>query len=52
MTLADIIILSIIALSIIYSVYRLIRNRDKEGCNGCDHSQPKWITDYKRKLKD
>lgn len=51
MTLADFIILSLIGLAIIFSIYRMIKNREKEGCAGCDHAQPKWITDYKRKLK-
>lgn len=51
MTLADVIILSIIGLSIAYSVYRMIKNRSKDGCAGCsDHAQPKWIKDYKRKI--
>lgn len=51
MTLADVIILSLIALAIIFSIYRIYANRQKEGCAGCDQAQPKWITDYKRKVK-
>lgn len=51
MTIADFIILSLIALAIIYSIFRTIKNRQEHGCAGCDSTQPKWIQDYKRKIK-
>lgn len=52
MTFADIVILSMIAVGVLYSIYRMIKNRQSDGCAGCSqHGQPKWIHDYKRKLK-
>lgn len=51
MTLADVIILSLIAIAIILSIVKIIKNREKHSCAGCDSSQPKWIQDYKRKIK-
>ena len=51
MTLADIIILSLIGLAIGSSIYKLYVNRKEDGCAGCsEHSNPKWIKDYKRNL--
>lgn len=51
MTLADIIILSLIGFAIGFAVYKIITNRSKDGCAGCsEHANPKWIKDYKRKL--
>lgn len=44
-------IIVIIVISIMILVIRQLARQNKKGaCSSCEHSQPKWINDYKRGL--